>query len=159
MDGGLDVSFIMRRYPSVVSAGRIALRVIFMASVLVSAAPPLWAQNTAAGIEITAFHSQRYEDFSQGRVRCEVFGEIKNAGTRDLKGVTVSVEFLDEKGKSLGSEEDVLVLRVIAPREPVGVARPVKPGEYGNFNQDTVKCPDQWLEGRIRYKVVKTDWQ
>ena len=132
---------------------------VAMAISLISFYSILWAQAPDAGIDIIAFHAQRYQEFTQGKINCEVFGEIKNNSDRELRGVTVSVDFLDKKGKVVAHNEMALVLRVIAPRKPKGEARPVKTGEIGIFSQDSVQCPDTWLEGRINYKVKKADWK
>ena len=136
----------------------VRLAVVIVIS-LISFHSILWAQNPDTGIDIIAFHAQRYQEFTQGKINCEVFGEIKNNSDRELRGVTVSVDFLDKKGKVVASKEMALALRVIAPRKPKGEARPVKTGEIGIFTQDVAQCPDTWLEGRINYKVQKVDWK
>lgn len=120
---------------------------------------PLWAQGTQPPIKILALHAHRYQDQQVDRIRCEVFGEIQNLSDRPLKSVTVAIEFLDEKGKLIATEEGMLVLRVIAPRNARGEVRPLRSQEIGNFNQDTTQCPEKWLEGRIRYKIKSIEWQ
>ena len=60
---------------------------------------------------------------------------------------------LDAKGKRLTQEDLTLLLRVIVPGNAKGESRPVNPQEIGNFIQDTENCPDQWLEGRIKYSI------
>jgi hypothetical protein len=144
-----DVGYLTRQ----VLAGALLLMGLFLLP------SPTGAQGADPGIAIVAFHSQRIQDHAENRIKCEVFGEIRNQSDKNLTGVTVTVDFQDEKGKTVGTEEMVLILRVIETRKPVGEARPVKPGEFGNFSQETVQCPDAWLEGRIRYKVKKVDWQ
>jgi hypothetical protein len=93
------------------------------------------------------------------RIRCEVFGEIKNLSNRQLKSVSVTLEFLDEKGKLVATEDATLALRIIATGNARGEARPVRPQEIGNFSQDTTQCPETWLEGRIRYKIKNIEWE
>ena len=136
-----------------------------MGSILILVActlfPPLSvpAADQKSPIEMTTLTAERYQDHERNEVRCEVFGEIKNVSDRSLIGVTVSVEFLDAKGKKIVNEDIPLELRVIEPRKPKGELRPVKPNEYGNFVQDTANCPANWMEGRIQYKVKKVDLQ
>ena len=122
-------------------------------------AAALWAQDSKSPIKILALHAHRYQDFQRDRLQCEVFGEIQNLSNRLLKGVTVTIEFLDEKGKLVATEEVALIPRVIAPGNARGEARPVRPQEIGHFNQDTTQCPEKWLEGRIRYRIKNIEWQ
>jgi hypothetical protein len=119
----------------------------------------LSAQESGPAIKILALHAHRYQDQQVDRIRCEVFGEIKNPSNRPLKSLTVTIEFLDEKGKLIATEDANLALRIVGTGNARGEARPVRPQEIGNFNQDTVNCPDNWLEGRIRYKVKNIEWE
>ncbi len=105
-------------------------------------------------VKALAVHAHRYQDFRRGLIVCEVFGEIKNTGDRPIKNFTLHLEMLDRKGKVVGNEELLLELRVIAPGRARGDLRAVKPQEIGNFIADTKNCPDSWLEGRIRYRVL-----
>ena len=100
-----------------------------------------------------AVHAHRYQDFQRNAVVCEVFGEIKNSGSRPVKSFTLHLEMLDAKGKVLANEDLTLPLRVIVPGNAKGELRAVKPNEIGNFIQDTKNCPEQWLEGRIKYQI------
>lgn len=106
-----------------------------------------------------AVHAHRYQDFQRNAVACEVFGEIKNTGGRPVTSFTLHLEMLDAKGKVLTNEDLMLALRVIVPGNAKGELRAVKPNEIGNFIQDTHNCPEQWLEGRIKYniKAVQTE--
>lgn len=106
-----------------------------------------------------AVHAHRYQDFQRNRVVCEVFGEIKNIGSRPVKSFTLHLEMLDAKGRPLTQEDLTLPIRVIVPGRAKGELRPMNPQEIGNFIQDTKNCPDQWLEGRIKYsiKAVQTE--
>jgi hypothetical protein len=60
---------------------------------------------------------------------------------------------LDAKGKRLTQEDLALPLRVIVPGNAKGDLRAVNPQEIGNFIQDTENCPDQWMEGRIKFSI------
>ena len=120
---------------------------------------PVHAADPKPPIEVLALHAQRYQDHAANKIRCEIFGEIKNISDRPLKSVSVTLEFFDEKGKKIASEDDFLTLRVIQKRKPKGVARPVKPNEIGVFIQDTQNCPPSWLEGRIKYKIKTVEWE
>lgn len=120
---------------------------------------PLWAQGTQPPIKVVALHAHRYQDFEMNRIRCEVFGEIQNLSNRLLKSVTVTIEFLDEKGKLIATEEGILAFRVIAPGNARGEVRPLRSQEIGHFNQDTTQCPEKWLEGRIWYRIKNVEWQ
>ncbi|MBI3596603.1 MAG: hypothetical protein HY203_05560 [Nitrospirae bacterium] len=100
-----------------------------------------------------AVHAHRYQDFQRSRVACEVFGEIKNTGSQPVKSFTLQLEMMDSKGKVLTQEDLMLPLRVIVPGNAKGELRAVNPQEIGNFIQDTKNCPDQWLEGRIKYSI------
>lgn len=100
-----------------------------------------------------AVHAHRYQDFQRDRVVCEVFGEIKNTGSQPVKGFTLHLEMLDAKGKRLTQEDLALPLRVIVPGNAKGDLRAVNPQEIGNFIQDTENCPDQWMEGRIKFSI------
>ena len=115
--------------------------------------------NERMSITPLAVHAHRYQDFQRNRVVCEVFGEIKNTGSQPVKSFTLHLEMLDSKGKRLTQEDLTLSLRVIVPGNAKGEPRPVNPQEIGNFIQDTENCPDQWLEGRIKYniKAVQTE--
>lgn len=106
-------------------------------------------------VRFLGFHAHKYQDFERGMVFCEVFGEMENIGTKELKGVRVGVEFLDEKGKVVHSEEMDMVPRVIVFGNPRGIERPLKNSEIGVFSLNTKECPSSWLEGRIRYKLIK----
>jgi hypothetical protein len=129
---------------------------LFGTCLLYPTASPL-AAGPKSTVEMTAMTAERYQDHARNEVRCEVFGEIKNVSDRLLLGVTVTVDFLDAKGKKIATEDIPLELRVVHPRSAKGDLRPVKPNEYGNFIQDTANCPSNWLEGRIHYKVKKVD--
>ena len=120
---------------------------------------PLQAEPSPSGIQVVAFHAQRYHDVMANRLMCEVFGEVKNVSDRPLKRITVQFSFLDQGGKVVATEELELVFRVIVPRNARGEARSVQPQEFGNFGQDTASCPDQWLEGRIKYEIKHADWE
>ena len=122
-------------------------------------ATSLWALDPNPSVEFLALHAQRYQDHTQRRVRCEIFGEVKNLSNRPLKGVVIELEFLDEKGKLLVIEEVALTFRVIAPRNARGELRPVRPQEIGHFSQNTSRCPEKWLEGRVRYKIKNIEWK
>lgn len=100
-----------------------------------------------------AVHAHRYQDFQRNTVACEVFGEIKNTGSRPVRSFTLHLEMLDAKGKVLAVEDLTLPLRVIVPGNAKGELRAVKPNEIGNFIQDTNNCPEQWMEGRIKYSI------
>ncbi len=100
-----------------------------------------------------AVHAHRYQDFQRNAVACELFGEIKNTGSRPVTSFTLHLEMLDAKGKVLTNEDLMLALRVIVPGNAKGELRAVKPNEIGNFIQDTQNCPEQWLEGRIKYRI------
>lgn len=122
-------------------------------------AATLWAQDASPPVKFLALHAHRYQDQQVDRIRCEVFGEIKNLSNRPLKGVTVTIEFLDDKGKLIATEEGVLALRVIAPGNARGEMRPLRSQEIGHFSQDTAQCPEKWLEGRIRYRIKNIEWE
>lgn len=100
-----------------------------------------------------AVHAHRYQDFRRNVVACEVFGEVKNTGIRPVKSFTLHLEMLDSKGKVLANEDLTLPLRVIVPGNAKGEPRAVKPNEIGNFIQDTKNCPEQWMEGKIKYQI------
>jgi hypothetical protein len=106
-----------------------------------------------------AVHAHRYQDFQRNAIACEVFGEIKNTGAQPVKSFTLHLEMLDAKGKVLANEDLTLPLRVIVPGNAKGEIRAVKSNEIGNFIQDTQNCPEEWLEGRIKYniKAVQAD--
>lgn len=103
-----------------------------------------------------AVHAHRYQDFGKNKTMCEVFGEVKNTGMKPVKSFTLHLEMLDKKGKAVASEDIELALRVIVPKNARGVLRAVKTNEIGNFIQDTRNCPENWQEGRIRYKITAT---
>ncbi|MBI5746562.1 MAG: hypothetical protein HZA13_06145 [Nitrospirae bacterium] len=88
-------------------------------------------------------------------VSCEVFGEMENLGTKELKGVRVEVDLLDEKGKVVYSEEMELRPRVIVFGNPKGLEQPLKHSEIGIFGINTKECPEKWLEGRIRFRIIE----
>lgn len=113
--------------------------------------PSLQAQTP--NLEPLGIHAHRYQDFQKNAVVCEVFGEVKNTGSRPIKSFTLHLEMLDQKGKTVGEEELNLSLRVIVPRNARGELRAVRPQEIGNFVQDTHNCPEAWLEGRIHYRI------
>jgi hypothetical protein len=136
---------------------KILLAALLFGTFCLYSSAPLRAEKPKSPIEMTAMTAERYQDHERNEVRCEVFGEIKNVSDRPLVGVTVSVDFLDAKGKTIASEDIPLELRVVHPQSPKGDLRPVQPNEYGNFIQDTSHCPENWLEGRIHYKVKKID--
>lgn len=108
---------------------------------------------------MVAFHAQRVQNFEKNRIDCEIFGEVKNKSDRNLKGVTIEMEYQDKDGKVIAKEEIALILKVVARRNARGETRPIKPQEYGNFVQLTRQCPDQWLEGQIRYKIKDSEWE
>ncbi len=131
--------------------------VILLAVCFILSSLSLQAIGQKSSVEVVAIHAQRYQNHMANQIRCEVFGEIKNISERSLSGVTITLDYLDEKGKRIATEEMFLTLRVIAPRKPKGEARAVKPNEIGVFTQDTLNCPKQWLEGRIRYKIKSVE--
>ncbi len=133
--------------------------ILILAGVCCLLATSLWAFDPNPSVEFLALHAQRYQNHMQRRVRCEVFGEVKNLSNRPLKGVVIELELLDEKGKLLVTEEVALTFRVIAPRNARGEPRPVRPQEIGNFTQDTSQCPQKWLEGRVRYTIKNIEWE
>lgn len=106
-------------------------------------------------VRFLGFHAHKYQDFEKNMVSCEVFGEMENLGTKELKGVRVEVDLLDEKGKVVYSEETELLPRVIVFGNPKGVEQPLKHSEIGIFSINTKECPEKWLEGRIRYKLIE----
>jgi len=117
-----------------------------------------WPARIAVGsvlITPLAVHAHRYQDFQKNAVACEVFGEIKNTGDQPVKSFTLNLEMIDSKGKVVSRESMTLPLRVIAPGNAKGELRPVRPHEIGNFIQDTKYCPDQWLEGKIKYRITE----
>ena len=132
---------------------RIALGIVLMLSIV--ALSNRSAEPAKEGLTITplAVHAHRYQDFQRNTVACEVFGEIKNTGSRPVKSFTLHLEMLDAKGKVLTNEDLTLPLRVIVPGNAKGEPRTVKPNEIGNFIQETKNCPEQWLEGRIKYRI------
>ena len=139
---------------------------LFLAGCYLLLITPLWAQDSQSPtrlpdgqVKILALHAHRYQDQQVDRIRCEVFGEIQNLSSRLLKSVTVTIEFLDEKGRLIATEEGMLAFRVIAPGNARGEMRPLRSQEIGHFNQDTTQCPEKWLEGRIRYKIKTIEWQ
>jgi hypothetical protein len=113
------------------------------------------AESAKGGMPITplAVHAHRYQDFQRNAVACEVFGEIKNTGGQPVKSLTLHLEMLDAKGRGVANEDLTLPLRVIVPGNAKGESRAVRPNEIGNFIQDTKNCPEQWLEGRIKYSI------
>jgi hypothetical protein len=115
------------------------------------------AQGSKPPVKVLSFHAHRYQNFKANAVSCEVFGEVQNLSGRNLKGMTVGVEFMDEKGKPVAAEEITLELKILMPNKPQGEIRPLKPEEVGHFSQDTQHCPANWLEGRISYKIKKTE--
>ena len=106
-------------------------------------------------VRFLGFHAHKYQDFEKKMVSCEVFGEMENLGTRELKGVRVEVDLLDEKGKVVYSEETELLPRVIVFGNPKGVEQPLKHSEIGIFSKNTKECPEKWLEGRIRFRFIE----
>ncbi|MEK7871028.1 MAG: hypothetical protein AAB244_01430, partial [Nitrospirota bacterium] len=42
-------------------------------------------------VRFLGFHAHKYQDFEKKMVSCEVFGEMENLGTKELKGVRVEV--------------------------------------------------------------------
>ncbi|MBI3811082.1 MAG: hypothetical protein HY283_02590 [Nitrospirae bacterium] len=136
---------------------RIILIVVTIVSLVVLSNRPAESAKTP-GKEHTpvsplAVHAHRYQDFQRNTVACEVFGEIKNTGSRPVTSFTLHIEMLDAKGKVLTNEDLMLALRVIVPGNAKGELRAVKPNEIGNFIQDTQNCPEKWLEGRIKYQI------
>lgn len=107
-------------------------------------------------VKFLSFHAHKYQDFESGTVVCEAFGEIKNLGAKELKGVRVKVDLLDDANKLVSSEEIDLLPRVIALGNPKGMERPLKNSEIGVFSGNIKECPDRWLEGKIRYRVIET---
>lgn len=106
-------------------------------------------------VKFLSFHAHRYQDFERGSVACEVFGEMENLGTKELRGVQVEVDLLDERSKVVYSEEMELLPRVITFGNPRGVEKPLKQTEVGVFSLNTKECPEKWLEGKIRYKLIE----
>ncbi len=106
-------------------------------------------------VRFLGFHAHKYQDFEKNMVSCEVFGEMENLGTKELKGVRIEVDLLDEKGKVVYSEETELLPRVIVFGNPKGLERPLKHSEIGIFSMNTRECPEKWLEGRIRFRLIE----
>ncbi len=106
-------------------------------------------------VRFLGFHAHKYQDFEKNMVSCEVFGEMENLGTKELKGVRVEVDLLDEKGKVVYSEEMELRPRVIVFGNPKGLEQPLKHSEIGIFGINTKECPEKWLEGRIRFRFIE----
>ncbi|MBI3609606.1 MAG: hypothetical protein HY204_02755 [Nitrospirae bacterium] len=117
------------------------------------AEPAKAIEKESPAITPLAVHAHRYQDFQRGIIACEVFGEIKNTGSRPVKGFTLHLEMLDAKGKVLSNEDLTLTLRVIVPGNAKGEPRAVQPLEIGNFIQEIKACPEQWMEGRIKYQI------
>jgi hypothetical protein len=118
--------------------------------------PVYLAQGKDSGpVRFLGFHAHKYQDFEKKMVSCEVFGEMENLGTKELKGVRVEVDLLDEKGKVVYSEETELLPRIIVFGNPKGVERPLKHSEIGIFSMNTKECPEKWLEGRIRFRLIE----
>lgn len=138
---------------------RIALSATAILILLILTGRPAYPAGETVSIEPLAVHAHRFQDFQRGAVVCEVFGEIKNIGTKPVKSFTLHLEMLDRKGKVTATEDLTLPLRVIVAPRAKGVLRPVQPQEIGNFIQETRNCPDKWQEGRIRYsiKAVQTE--
>lgn len=116
--------------------------------------PPAAAQSAPETLLPWAVHAHRYQDFRKNATVCEVFGEVKNTGKKPVKSFTLHLEMLDNKGRAIASEDIELALRVIVPKNARGVLRAVRTNEIGNFIQDTMNCPENWQEGRIRYKIT-----
>ncbi len=106
-------------------------------------------------VRFLGFHAHKYQDFEKKMVSCEVFGEMENLGTRKLRGARVEVDLLDEKGKVVYSEEMELLPRVIVFGNPKGVEQPLKHSEIGIFSMNTKECPEKWLEGRIKFRLIE----
>lgn len=125
-------------------------------SVILIALPIYIAHGREGGtVKFLSFHAHRYQDFERGSVACEIFGEMENLGTKELRGVQVEVDLLDEKNKIVYSEDMELLPRVIVYGNPKGVERPLKSSEVGVFELNMKECPSSWLEGRIRYKFIE----
>ncbi len=137
------------------------MRIILVIAIILSivallnrpAEPAKAIEKESPPITPLAVHAHRYQDFQRNTIACELFGEIKNSGSRPVKSFTLHLEMLDVKGKVLANEDLTLPLRVIVPGNAKGELRAVKPNEIGNFIQDTQNCPEQWLEGRIKYSI------
>lgn len=106
-------------------------------------------------VRFLGFHAHKYQDFEKKMVSCEVFGEMENLGTRELRGVRVEIDLLDEKGKVVYSEEMELLPRVIVFGNPKGVEQPLKHSGIGIFSMNTKECPEKWLEGRIKFRLIE----
>lgn len=104
-------------------------------------------------LSLVGVHAHRYQDFERKAVRCEVYGEIKNTGSRPIKSILLRVSLLDASKKPVHEEDLDLALRVIRPRNAKGDLRPVEPQEFGNFIQDLKACPESWQEGRIKVEI------
>jgi hypothetical protein len=132
---------------------RIGLWTAFMLFIVALSNCPADAAKAEVPITPLAVHAHRYQDFRRNLVACEVFGEIKNTGGQPVKSFTLHLEMLNAKGKRIADEDLTLPLRVIVPGNAKGEIRAVRPNEIGNFIQDTKNCPEQWLEGRIKYSI------
>lgn len=117
-------------------------------------APKNQAPQYIEGLVPWAVHAHRYQNFQKNKVICEVFGEVKNTGTKAVKSFTLHLEMLDKKGKAAATEDLTLQLRVIEAKNARGKLRAVQPGEFGTFIQDTANCPENWQDGRIRFAIT-----
>jgi len=106
-----------------------------------------------ASLKLLAVHAHRYQNFEQNRIRCEVFGEFQNIGTRKIRSFTLEIKLLDAQNKAVGSEEFDITPLSISRENPKGIAKAIEPRDYGYFNMDTGNCPAQWLEGKIKYQI------
>ena len=111
------------------------------------------ATGPIASLKLLAVHAHRYQNFEQNRISCEIFGELQNIGTRKIRSFTLEIKLLDVQNRAVGSEELVITPLSISRENPKGIAKAIEPKEYGYFNMDTGNCPDQWLEGKIKYQM------
>ncbi len=136
---------------------KVLLTGVFLLSFIGTTGLSLEAAQSDPGTLIPwAVHAHRYQDFRKNQTICEIFGEVKNTGSKPVKSFTLHLEMLDKKGQAVGTEDIELALRVVVPKNARGVLRAVRTGEIGNFIQDTKNCPENWQEGRIRYKITAT---
>jgi ABC 3 transport family len=144
-------------------AGRLLKTAVLLAGILLLlpnlniTADARGAIRPAASLKLLAVHAHRYQNFEQNRISCEIFGEFQNVGTRKIQSFTLEIELLDEQNRSVATEKLVIMPVSISREAPRGVVKAIEPKDYGYFNMDTVNCPTQWLEGKIKYRVKAVD--
>ena len=110
-----------------------------------------------ASFKLLSVHAHRYQNFEQNRIGCEVFGEFQNIGTRRILSFTLEIKLLDAQNKTVATEALVIMPLSISREAPRGMVKAIGPKDYGYFSMDTVNCPTQWLEGKIKYVVKAVD--